>query len=240
MIKVKFEIMPLDEQIKVIQEFMKEKSQMAEYIADYFGLTQYLSSPNLDEIVREKISEAYAQRESKFDGRKEDFQRVWNEAEQEINSCIESVFGKSYDFSCTAYVNLNPVCPRYLQQKAFDVYYAASWSETLQDLIHEIIHFAWFEEWKKNFPNADESEFEYPAKVWLISELAVDPIFKFSNLNKFVASVPAYHYFYEEKIDGEKLIERVRKLFLDSKDIKEFQEKMLKLFENRNYMQYVK
>ena len=53
-----------------------------------------------------------------------------------------------------AYITLNPVCPRFLKEKYFDVFYKNSERGALGMSIHEILHYIWFYVWHKRHVQA--------------------------------------------------------------------------------------
>ena len=160
------------------------------------------------------------------------FQEFWNKKQNFINKELFKIFGREFNFNCIAYVNLNPVWPRYLKEKAFDVNYNASKDFLLSSCVHEIIHFIWFDIWKGNFKNYKEDDFEYPNLVWLCSEIAVEPIFRFSKLIELSKDNPAYDYFYTEKIGLKSVAEIANEIYKSSKDINEFQSKLYTFLES--------
>ena len=78
--------------------------------------------------------------------------------------------------------------------------------------IHEILHFIYFEKWKKVFPKTQEKEFDAPHLVWQLSEM-----------------VPGI-------ILNDKRVQNVFKYKFDSyKEYENFKKKMLKTSSNRVY-----
>ena len=103
----------------------------------------------------------------------------------------------------------------------------------LSTCIHEILHFAWFELWKQNFPNIPQTEYEYPHPSWLISEIALEPLFRFSKLKNLITDkFFAYEYFYHEKINNQTISSIANKIFSESENILKFQQKMFDYFYN--------
>lgn len=143
-------------------------------------------------------------------------QALWDANAADVQAAFESVFGigladKLNDL--TAYLSLNPVCPRYLDEHRFDCCYLFSAEGALANALHEVAHFVWFLVWHAEFQD-DPAGYEHPNVPWLFSELAIDPILRDERLRPFivnreVADRPAYPGFYE--IDG--LIERIRAIY---------------------------
>jgi len=236
MIKLKVEVKDLESQIEIIQSFLSKRSLFSEKIANYFsGLENCfeLQEDEKNELIKEKITKFYALRLKDMQEKAKQLQEVWNEKMDFINEEFIKIFGREFDYNCTCYVNLNPVYPRYIDSKSFDVNLDVTSDQFLSACAHEITHFAWFDVWKENFPNMKKRDRERPSKVWLISEIVVDPIFKYSRLKELSNIKPAYSYFYKEKIGNRNLIDLVREIY-QGKDIKEFQKDMFKLFDKLN------
>ena len=103
----------------------------------------------------------------------------------------------------------------------------------LSTCIHEILHFAWFELWQQNFPHIPQTEYEYPHPSWLISEIALEPLFRFSKLKNLITDkFFAYEYFYHEKINNQTISSIANKIFSESENILKFQQKMFDYFYN--------
>lgn len=229
MIKVRFEVINIKEQIQVIESFLASKNQMSEFIAKFFQLD--ISNVSKYEI-KTRLTEIYNERIKDLENSKNKFQKVWNENYENINNELIKIFGREFNFECIAYVNLNPIWPRYLDSKCFDVNLDASNDYLLLASTHEIVHFIWFEFWKENFPKIDKKDYDYPNLSWLISEMAIEPIFRFSNLKELSVSNPAYDYFYVDKIKDKTVAEIVNDIFKESKDINDFQINVYNFFKN--------
>ena len=236
MIKVNFKIKELDDQIEIIYSFLSCKNEMSYTVANYFDLNLdgllELASEKKQKVVSNAVSSKYNENLETMQKAVKKFQEFWNKKQNFINKELFKIFGREFNFNCIAYVNLNPVWPRYLKEKAFDVNYNASKDFLLSSCEHEIIHFIWFDIWKENFKNYKEDDFEYPNLVWLCSEIAVEPIFRFSKLIELSKDNPAYDYFYAEKIGLKSVAEIANEIYKSSKDINEFQSKLYTFFES--------
>ena len=117
----------------------------------------------------------------------------------------------------------------------FDLHYECTEEYMLINTVHELVHFAWFEIWKENFPDHKPQEYDWPHLDWLISEIVIEPIFRFSNLKKITTLNPAYEYFYEEKIDGKTLADIANDFYQSSTNIHDFQIKIYDFFKGIDY-----
>jgi hypothetical protein len=236
MINLEVKVKDLKSQIEIIQSFLDKRSLFSEKIANYFtGLENCfeLQKEEKNQLIKEKITKFYALRLKDMEEKAKFLQSTWNEKSEFINNEFKNIFGREFNYDCTCYVNLNPVYPRYIDSKSFDVNLDVTTDQFLSACAHEIAHFAWFDVWKENFPNMKKRDRERPSLPWLISEIVVDPIFKFSGLKTLSKIRPAYSYFYEEKIGDRGLMEVVREMYKNN-DLVKFQKEMYQMFLNMN------
>ncbi|MBO5309664.1 MAG: hypothetical protein J6A98_00480 [Clostridia bacterium] len=235
MINVKFEVISLSEQIDIIESFFSSVISISQLIADTLGFDISLSKADRDKI----ITKLYHENQNEMQNAAARFQQAWDNARDFINNEFVKIFGKEFSFNCCARINLNPTSPRFLQEKMFDLHYECTEEYMLLNTVHELVHFAWFEIWKENFPDHKPQEYDWPHLDWLISEIVIEPIFKFSNLKKITTLNPAYDYFYEEKIDGKTLAELANNFYQSSTNIHDFQKNMYNFFHKIDYKKLI-
>lgn len=162
-----------------------------------------------------------------------EFQNHWDENSTLICNELERIFNIKFQGVQQYYaeVNINPVCPRFLAEKSFDINNKQTTQQVLQTCIHELIHFCWFDLWQQLWLETDTNTFESPHTEWLLCEIAIDPIIYFSQLKNLCDSTPAYNHFYHSKIKDENLIDVFRNLY-KSKSIREFMKSGLELLQN--------
>ena len=226
MINVKFEVIDLESQIDILKDFCFRGGNTAEYVAKCLGLEASSITKNFEK----KIEKIYTKNLGAMKKKCLVFQKAWDCKKDFINKEFTKVFGRPFDFDCLARVNLNPIMPRFLKEKNFDINFECDEDFSVMTTCHEIAHFAWFEIFAENFPEISARDYESPHPAWLISEIAVEPIFRFSKLHTLSPKQPAYDYFYTEKIGEQTVAEIANNLYKESKNIKDFQKKMLKFF----------
>lgn len=228
MITVKYVEKSLEDQINSIKAFLTGPNDMANYLVGYFNLTDYFDKTEAerDALLKQKIGDLYHSNQDILAEKVATCQKQWAKNEGYINTQFEKIFGEKFDFDCVAQVNFNPICPRFIESKQFDVNALDNDAGILETSLHEIIHFAWFNVWNQQFPNTTHAEMNAPSRDWLISEIVVDPIFKQSGLKPYLVREPAYDYLYQEKIGDKNLMEVVNNLYAQSGSIKDFQKRM--------------
>ncbi len=238
---VVFQVKSLEDTVSIITSFFEHDynldDRFAMSIAEYFGFDiTKLKGKTWEqrlEIMTEILTPIYEANLDKMAEQVKEFQAYWNDNAGLVCSELERVFRISFKGiqQYIAEINVNPVCPRFLENKSFDVGTNSTKQQALQTCIHELIHFCWFELWQELFPDANPKHFETPHTEWLFSEIAIDPIIYFGAFKDMFNEKPAYDYFYDAKIWGENLIDVFRKLY-KANNIDNFMERGLKILEN--------
>ena len=118
----------------------------------------------------------------------------------------------------TGYVCMNPICPRFLKEHFFDVFYKNSEKGALGMSIHEMIHFIWFHVWNGLFKDSYE-EYETPSLKWILSEMVVESIMADKRLSTINPYFPreqggcVYSYFLDMVVDGRPILDTVNDLY---------------------------
>ena len=134
---------------------------------------------------------------------------------------LSDAFGMSLDGAyedIVGTVTVGPVCPRFLGARAFDVFHINSPRGALGMVIHEVIHFLWFDRWRELFRD-DPAEYETPHLKWLLSEMAVEPIMRDGRLSSRNPYFPrenggcVYGYFYDMLVGGAPILGTLNDLY---------------------------
>ena len=151
------------------------------------------------------------------DQKQEAYQRHWDASRIVVEEAFSEIFAMDLrdEFNdMTGYLSLNPVCPRYLDTHAFDLFYLNSERGAMGLALHEITHFVWFKRWNLLFHD-DPAEYEAPHVKWLLSEIVVDAILQETRLNALnpYRDENVYAYFYHCNIGGKPLLSTMSELF---------------------------
>ena len=115
-------------------------------------------------------------------------------------------------------ITLNPICPRFLAARCFDVFYKNSERGALGMALHEVIHFLWFDGWHRHFGDS-YAEYETPSLKWILSEMVVEPIMRDERLSSINPYFPrenggcVYGYFQDMVIDGAPILDTLDALY---------------------------
>ena len=140
---------------------------------------------------------------------------------QQIEQALSDAF--HLDASCvfndlTGNVTLNPICPRYLKEHCFDVFYMSSERGALGLSLHEVIHYFWFHVWNGHFGD-DYDEYETPSLKWILSEMVVEAIMRDKRLSSLNPYFPRenggciYPYFQNMLVNGSPILETIDALY---------------------------
>lgn len=157
-----------------------------------------------------------------------EFSKNWDS----ISNKVETAFTQAFDNDCSnilndmvAYVGLNPICPRDVENHSFDIYHYFEPTYAITTALHEITHFVWFYFWNKHFKDSP-SEYDFPNIKWLLSEMVVETIIRNSDIGSLLEQPQyiAYSYFYDMTINDELIFDTMKKMYLERKDIYDFME----------------
>ena len=107
---------------------------------------------------------------------------------------IEDALSEAFDIDTRTIFNdlignitMNPVGPRFLKERYFDIFYKNSERGAIGISIHEVIHYIWFYVWNKHFGD-DYNEYEILSLKWILSEMIVESIMsddRLSSINPY-------------------------------------------------------
>lgn len=169
----------------------------------------------------DELKKTYESNLSTLSQKVADYQNYWDQNKGQI----EAALSEAFNLDCSTLLNdvicnitLNPVCPRYLEERRFDMFYLNSEKGALGISIHELIHFVWFIVWNELFKDSYD-EYETPSLKWILSELVVESIMDDPRLSSINPYYPREHggciysYFYTMIIDGKPITETIRQMY---------------------------
>ncbi len=178
--------------------------------------------------LAEGLEKYYAENTALFEQKRAAWQRHWDASRAVAEEAFSERFamdlqGEFQDM--TGNLSLNPVCPRYLDTHAFDIFYLNSERGALGMALHEITHFVWFQKWNRLFGD-DPEEYEAPHLKWVLSEIVVDAVLQEPRLRALnpYRDETVYAYFYHCKAGGRPLLSTMAEWFAEN-PIETFMEK---------------
>lgn len=184
------------------------------------------AKPEQEAYLREALSDLYQQITWEIAVKKEAYQAHWEKNRQAVEDALGDIFrtplaGQFRDVR--ANITLNPICPRFLAERRFDLFYRNSPQGALGMALHELTHFLWFDRWNTLFHD-DPAEYEAPHLKWIFSEMAVKPILgdpRLAERNPYYPDSCIYEYLETMMAGGKPVMETMEKLFAEN-DIDHF------------------
>ena len=146
---------------------------------------------------------------------------------------VEAALSDAFEIDCTKLFNdlqcnicMNPVSPRFLTKRCFEVFYLNSEKGAIGTAIHEIIHFVWFYIWNNLFHDS-YNEYEKPSLKWILSEIIVESVMNDDRLASINPYYPRenggciYPYFFDMTVDGKLILETLDAMY-KSQNIRDF------------------
>lgn len=226
--------------IRMINRFLTNSTKgfnwSGVYAKEYPELGEKLKgkqdSKEIEQISSEFFTNFYNAHKDNLEIITKDFQAEWDKDENKLLKTLSEVVEKEWTEDCKeikAWVSLNPICPRYLKQRTFEVFWKYPIERMKATSLHEILHFIWFEKWKDVFKDYKESEFEAPNLVWKLSEMVPVAILNDNRLKKiFNHEHSVYKEWENKKINDKPLLCYIKEMYDNRKDIADF---MVKSYE---------
>ncbi|QSX07246.1 hypothetical protein JYG23_07850 [Sedimentibacter sp. zth1] len=235
--KLKFEVPSFDYMINSIFSFLNEGT------GDFFKNSIFRLYPQIDVRMYDNLKdelekrnyistlfkEVYNNNTNLFEEKKNLYNSHWQTNKEIITEALEENFRiklKDKLNDMIGYLNMNPICPRFLDTHNFEVCYLNSERGALGVALHEIVHFIWFEIWNEYF-NDEKVDYESPHLKWIFSEIIPELIMRdkrLSVINPYFEHGCIYDYFYKIKIGDKYLIDILYKMYTEM-EIHEFMEK---------------
>ena len=180
----------------------KDPSGQKKYLSNILGELYQGIKPELDEKVL-KYNEHFLNYEG------------------QINDALSEAFDTDTRIifnDLTGNICLNPVCPRFLREHCFDIFYKSSARGALGLSLHEVIHYIWFHVWNGLFHDSYD-EYETPSLKWILSEMVVESIMADERLSSINPYYPrenggcVYPYFQNMIIDGKPILDTLAYLY---------------------------
>lgn len=174
----------------------------------------------LDEVFREIYTGTKAELDSKTICYNEHFANHKCQIEDALSDAFELDARLFYN-DLTGNITLNPICPRFLKERCFDIFYKNSERGALGLSLHEVIHFFWFHVWNNHFGDSYD-EYETPSLKWILSEMVVETIMsdrRLSSINPYFPKENGgciYPYFQDMMIDGVPILNKLSTFYHDN------------------------
>ena len=153
---------------------------------------------------------------------------LYNNHFDKYHEQIEAAFSEAFEIDTRKIFNdvignicLNPISPRFLEERYFDVFYKNSEHGALGMSLHEMIHYIWFYVWNNHFGDS-YSEYERPSLKWILSEMVVESIMNDERLASINPYYPrehggcVYSYFQDMMIQEKPILDILNQMYREN------------------------
>ncbi len=176
-------------------------------------------------IVENYFKKEYQQKKLILLKKRKKFENFWVKYEDIFLITLSEIMGEFWskeNKEIVSEISLNPICPRDLINKLFNLDYNFTKEQVIGVTMHELVHFLWFQKWKKVFRNS-KSKLKTKEGVLHISEFIPYVIL---NSQKFQSIFKYKHKTYEEylkiKINKKPLLNYIMEIYKNRRNFKEF------------------
>ena len=229
---VEFRVAEVKDIIDVIYHFLENKSifnSRENILKRYPSLRERLVNTPFEkekEGIRNFFDKYHEKNRHILESIKTEFQKQWDIINDKLMLALQEVTEtpwKNKHKKFIARVSVNPVCPRYLNENTFDIYFGLPNQLMKAIVIHELSHFIFFEKWKEVFPNTNEEEFESPHILWILSEIVPYAVLSDERIQKVFRHEPVvYDVLKTFKIKGKPLLETLKQIYECRRNFKDF------------------
>lgn len=180
-----------------------------------------LSFPERKDYIDRILRTVYVETENDINEKTVSYSRHWSAYKGQITAALSDAFGVDCtklfnDLRCN--VSMNPISPRFLKKRCFDVFYLNSERGAIGVSMHELVHFVWFYVWNRLFGDSYD-EYERPSLKWILSEMIVESVMKDDRLSSINPYFPREHggciypYFFDMKANGVFILDTLDEMY---------------------------
>ncbi len=232
--KVEFSVASLKVTLPIIQDFLNPRKNDWDWSGSIYRHYPELKN-RLDrikdinkrkKIEKEFFEEIFYEKKDELEMKKKIFQKEWNKVNDKIMIALSEVMEQKWpkqDRKIYAGISLNPICPRWIKDRSFDVFYDSTIKQMKETVIHEASHFLYFEKWKKVFPQTKEEEFDYPYLVWKLSEMVPAIILNDKKIQEvFRFKFGSYDEFQNFLLNGQPILSYLQEFYDNRESFEDF------------------
>lgn len=180
-----------------------------------------LPFPERKKYIEQTMRTVYAEAEDTINEKAALYSHYWAVCKEQITAALSDAFDVDCarlfnDIQCN--VSLNPIEPRFLEERCYDTFYLNSERGAIGGGIHEIIHFVWFFVWNRLFKDRYD-EYERPSLKWILSEMVVESVMKDERLCSINPYFPRenggciYPYFFDMTVEGKPILDTLDAMY---------------------------
>lgn len=204
--KVKFEKAPFGLELNLLCNFLFfrkwgwEKNIIRKH-SGLKGIYKIKTAKERRAFLKKYIREFYKIHRFEIENRIKKYGRKWASVEKRYFIALPEILETSWPSrrkNITAFISLNPICPRFLDDWDFLLFYGFKDKEMLETSMHEICHFLYFKKWKEVFPASKRRTYDHPYIEWHLSEILAGVILNDSRLKKILGTKGEFYPVHEK------------------------------------------
>lgn len=209
--KVKFTDTPLSKEVDWIHGFLfQNKWGWGKYIIKKHSKIKrvFFLKTEAEQVkfLKEYIVEFIKENQELIEKNKKRYKKEWEKIEKDFFLMLSEIMQMDWPKNkkiIRAMVSINPICPRFLKDWSFSIFYNyKKINRAIEVIMHECCHFLYFEKWKKLYPEMNSKKFESPYLEWHLSEITAPIILNNSRIQKLLKQRAVFYTEYQKiKID---------------------------------------
>ena len=209
--KVKFSLIPIKLEVNLIYFFLfyekwgwgKKIIKRHPYLK---GALNIKTKKNREKYIKKYIIKFRNENKKIIENQIEKYSKNWRKIEKQYLTILPEILDTPWPKDkkiIKAMISINPICPRFINNWSFSLFYKQKAKKMKETIMHEICHFLYFKKWKEVFPNSPKKTFEYPYIEWHLSEILAPIILNDLRIQKLLKRKAVFYKEHQKiKIDG--------------------------------------
>jgi len=229
MIRVNFKNITMGDEVENLYNFIFDCGDWKKYVfKKHPSLKKALgfrAKKDRLNFIKKYISVYWLKNKKVIARNRETYEKNWRKVEKNVFAEMENIMRTKFpkNRNITAYISINPICPRFLNEWIFNMFYKFSSRRAREIIIHECLHFLYFKKWQEMFPEAKKKTFDSPHIIWHLSELAAPIILNDPKMQKYLQLKAGFYGEHERvKIGGKTAPEFFNSIYKKSANFEDF------------------
>lgn len=234
--KITFKAMSFIENMDLIAMFINNELNNEQKPNTYFFINHYPELKNINfskcktteeisELLQFILFDSWNKDMENSDIRIREIQKDWNMINNDVMLDLSKRLNIKWpkdSLNIKARVGIMFYCPRYINQRTFNLNIKFNTSTMRSIILHEITHFLYFEKWKELYNDYDESHYNIPHIIWYLSEAIIEPLLNNCTFRKYTLQENKSNRDMSEIIvDNKSIVETLNNIFTNSSGVEE-------------------
>ena len=184
-----FKQMPLELESDMFFDFLQSdwSNRITDKYPQFLAIKEIKSKGKRFESIKSEICKIRSTSEEKMSIGLGKIKSDWQKNQEKILNTLSDIIQAEWlPKEITAYISLNPICPRYLNSLSFSICPDNKYIN--KTITHELSHFLYFKKFNEVFPEISQKQYESPHKEWILSELVAVIILDDSRIIKIIGN----------------------------------------------------